>query len=283
KFFEVEGPASFLESTTESRIHHENATRCFEVRLDESREQTLRIQDAQRFAKTLEGHRARGKGQEIAALHHDVQRILRPVSVVIPYASAIEFPTESIRTRRDNPRFLSLIDALAFLHQYQRPLTLFESGEASMTPLDEIADEELAGVRVEATLDDYAMAYELASDLLYETLSELKRPLRVFFSAIRELARRQETQRGKSLDGQVVSLLQRQIRDFTKLEPHTVRRCLAELVELEYLGITRATNGAAYAYRLLELPEKEGGRIPGLLLPEELAEKLDRLEKEGAA
>jgi DNA primase len=285
KFFEVEGPASFLESTTESQIHHENATRCFEVRLDESREQTMRIQDAQRFAKTLEGHRARSKGQEIAALHQDLQRLLRPVRVVIPYASAIEFPAESIRTRRDNPRFLNLIDALAFLHQYQRPLTLFESGQKSERPLEEIPDEELDTVRVEATLDDYAMAYELASDLLYETLAELKRPLRVFFSAIRELARgkgqdAESAQSARPVKVSEVSLLQRQIRDFTRLEPHTVRRYLAELVELEYLAVNRAMNGGASAYRVVNLPEKEGGRIPGLLLPEELFEKLERLKRE---
>jgi len=79
-----------------------------------------------------------------------------------------------------------------------------------------------------------------------------------------------------------VPLLQREIRDYTKLEPHTVRRYLAELVELEYLALARGSNGAAYAYRLLDLPEKEGGRIPGLLLPEELAEKLERLRGEAA-
>ncbi len=280
KFFEVEGPASFLESTTESRIHHENSTRCFEVRLDESCEQTRRIQDAQRFAKTLEGHRAKGRGQEIAALHQDVQRLLRPVRVVIPFAAAIEFPAESIRTRRDNPRFLNLIEALAFLHQVQRPLTLFESGEKAARTLEELSDDELDGFRVEATLDDYAMAYELAAELLYETLAELKRPLRAFFSAVRELAREEGTKRG--VKASCVPLLTRQIRDRTRLEQHTVRRYLAELVELEYLAITRGVNGAAYAYRLVDLPEKEGGRIPGLLLPEELAAKLERLRSEAA-
>ena len=58
KFFFVEGPAAFLESTTESQIHHENATRCFEERLDESAEQTQRIHEAQRKSKTPEGQRA---------------------------------------------------------------------------------------------------------------------------------------------------------------------------------------------------------------------------------
>ena len=45
--FEILGPAAFLETTTETRIHPENATRCFEVWCDESEEQTRRIHDAQ--------------------------------------------------------------------------------------------------------------------------------------------------------------------------------------------------------------------------------------------
>jgi DNA primase len=272
KLFEVEGPASTLESTTESQIHQENATRCFEVRLDESCEQTKRIQDAQRFAKTIEGHRARLVGHEIAALHQDVQRLLRPVRVVIPYAASIEFPTESIRMRRDNPRFLNLVEALAFLHQYQRPLTVFATGEPSDRPLDEIGDDELDEVRVEATLDDYAAAYELASDLLYETLNELKRPLRTFYGKVRSLITDEATKRGEAVSE--VSILSREIRQQTNLPPHVVKRSLAELVELEYLAVTRGTRGAASAYRLVDLPEKEAGRIPGLLFPDELARNL---------
>jgi DNA primase len=270
KLFEVEGPASFLESTTESQIHHENATRCFEVRLDESREQTRRIQEAQRHAKTREGQRQRLLASEIEALHQDVQRLLRPIRVVIPFADEIEFPSESIRMRRDNPRFLNLIEALAFLHQYQRPLQLFSTGERSERPLETLSDEELLGYRIEATLEDYASAYELASDLLYETLAELKRPLRVFFGAIRELAKEA---------GETASFLGRQLRDRTSLPHHTIKRYLAELVELEYLAVTRGVRGATNAYRLVDLPEKEGGRIPGLLLPAELAAKLSGAEE----
>ena len=49
--FEVEGPIAYLETTTNAEINHENATRCFEIYLDESIEQTRRIHQAQREAK----------------------------------------------------------------------------------------------------------------------------------------------------------------------------------------------------------------------------------------
>ncbi|MGH9314366.1 MAG: toprim domain-containing protein, partial [Vicinamibacterales bacterium] len=44
KVFTVEARAAFLEATTASAVNHENATRCFELLMDESPEQTRRIQ-----------------------------------------------------------------------------------------------------------------------------------------------------------------------------------------------------------------------------------------------
>ena len=51
EFMEVEGPIAYLETTTSSKINLENATRSFELHLDESEEQTRRIQAAQRRAR----------------------------------------------------------------------------------------------------------------------------------------------------------------------------------------------------------------------------------------
>ena len=47
----VEGPVAYLETTTDPRINHENATRCFEITLDESEEQTERILKTQRSCR----------------------------------------------------------------------------------------------------------------------------------------------------------------------------------------------------------------------------------------
>jgi energy-coupling factor transporter ATP-binding protein EcfA2 len=43
KVFTVEARAAFIEATTASSVNHENATRCFELSMDESPEQTQRI------------------------------------------------------------------------------------------------------------------------------------------------------------------------------------------------------------------------------------------------
>ena len=55
-------------------------------------------------------------------LHQDAQRLLRPLLVVNPYARALTFRDDRTRTRRDHLKYLTLIRALALLHQHQRPL-----------------------------------------------------------------------------------------------------------------------------------------------------------------
>lgn len=57
-----------------------------------------------------------------------------------------------LRTRRDHKRFLCLIEAAAFLHQFQRPGGLLSSPDG--TPY------------IEAGLADYRLAYELARQVL---------------------------------------------------------------------------------------------------------------------
>jgi hypothetical protein len=147
--FEVEGPIAYIETTTDAQINPENASRCFEIFLDESEAQTQRIQERQRAGREVVALRAVDR-QAILERHHNAQRLLEPVKVVIPYVRQITFPTRWLRTRRDHDRFLCLIEASAFLHQHQRScsrLTRPDGTEVSY---------------IEATLDDYALAYELA-------------------------------------------------------------------------------------------------------------------------
>ncbi len=274
KIFEILGPAAFLETTTESRINVENATRCFEIHLDESQEQTERIQKAQRHAKTFLGLWAKEEKDAIVHLHHDAQRLLRTVSVVIPYADAIEFPTAWLRTRRDNLRFLHLIEVLAFLHQYQRPLVHKRTVAPFGKKLEDVTEEELGNAVVIATLADYAAAYELAGGLLGETLLDLKKPERSFLDLIRSDMERLEEK------GQVADFSRREIRELSGLPQHRVRELFETLLDLEYIEPVRSSRGAGVRYRLTHAARLPQHTIPGLLTPEALAKKLEAMKKE---
>ena len=208
KVFTVEARAAFIEATTASSVNHENATRCFELQMDETEEQTKRIHERQRLLRTGRGPRARQQAEAITRRHWNAQRLLEPLPVVIPFADKLSFPSSWMRTRRDHARFLNLIEVSAFLHQHQRE----RSREGAIV----------------ASLADYEAAYALAGEVLRETLTDVKKPLREALQRIQGLAAKGEG-----------SITRREIREALGVPDSTVRRWLAELVELEYLGCRR--------------------------------------------
>lgn len=249
--FEILGPAAFLETTTESRIHHENSTRCFETYCDESAEQTKKIHEAQKRGKTLEGRKLQSEAEAVIRRHHNAQRLLEPVGVVIPFAPLIAFPHAWLRTRRDHLRFLNLIEAIAFLHQHQRERKLDARGEPF----------------VEATTADYERAYGLAGEVLGQALSDLKRPAAELLVSVKSLL-------AKKQDG---TATRREIREATGLPDHRVIALLGDLAALEYLEVVVGSQGRTFRYRLAAEASTAPKILAGLTTPAELRKKLSAL------
>jgi len=245
KVFTVEARAAFIEATTASSVNHENATRCFELAMDETEEQTRRIHERQRLLRTGRGLELRRQAEAITRRHWNAQRLLEPLPVVIPFADRLSFPSSWMRTRRDHGRFLNLIEVSAFLHQHQR--------------------EKTADGAIVASLADYEAAYALAGEVLRETLSDLKKPLREALQRVQELAGKGEG-----------SVSRREIREALSLPDSTVRRWLAELVELEYLVASEVGKGGAGKTTRYQLVPREARSEPvlGLLTPAELGSRL---------
>ncbi len=147
----VEGPAAFIETTTEAHLHAENETRNFEIYIDESERQTERIFQAQnqRYTEPLTTE----ERQYVLMRWQNAQRLLQTLPVLIPYAAKIPFPSKPLRVRRDRPRFMALIEASALLHQYQRTRRDYKGSPC-----------------IEASLDDYRLARELAVPILRQVL-----------------------------------------------------------------------------------------------------------------
>ena len=238
KIFQVEARAAFMEATTAGSVNHENATRCFELSMDESPEQTQRIHERQRIMRTEAGLALRQETEAIASKHWNAQRLLESLPVVIPFAERLTFPSTWMRTRRDHARFLNLIEVSAFLHQYQR---------------------EKRNGAIVASVADYAVAYALAGEVLSETLGDLRKPLREALMRIQAIA---------APEG---GLSRREIREALALPDSTVRRWLADLVELEYIEVEAGKGGAGNKsrYRVADRGPKQQVAL-GLLTPEEL-------------
>lgn len=245
---QVEGPISYLETTANPNLNHENATRCFEIELDESMEQTLRIHEAQKDRYRLE----KRKGQDTAGIqrrHQNAQRLLKVTAVIIPYVDHIQFPHRWLRTRRDHKRFLCLIEAAAFLHQFQRPGGLLPDG----TPY------------IEASLADYRLAYELARQVLRATFHELSRSARDLWELVLPWA---QGQAGGRLED--FCFTRRDVRALVDWPDRRVLDALTELAEMEYLFVASGNQGRAYQYRVLATTGAAACPLHDLTTPEEL-------------
>lgn len=249
RVYEVEGPIAYLETTTSTQINFENSTRCFELHLDESEEQTRRIHNRQRESR-IQGLAVAGPSIEaIKQRHHTAQRLLEPVRVFLPYAPLLSFPVRWLRTRRDHERFLSLIDTIAFLHQHQR-----DSGTA---------ERDGKPVRfIRASIEDYRLAYQLAKDVIWNTLHELTHDGRELLEAVR-------TMTGGDTKG---VFTRRDVRNYSDWQDYRLRTALQELVDMEYVGLLTGGQGRTCQYRLISASDEKPLSLHDLTTPEQLEE-----------
>ena len=108
--YHVEGPTSLFLTTTASDIDDEFLNRCIVLTVDEDRQQTRAIHQQQRLRHTLGGQLDELHRETRRQLHHNAQRLLRPLRVINPYADQLTFIDHQTRNRRDHEAYLTLID-----------------------------------------------------------------------------------------------------------------------------------------------------------------------------
>jgi len=243
-------------------VNPENASRCFVVHADESREQTTRIHERQRTRYSLE-HLKRGKkeGQEIISSHKAAQRLLTKRNIVNDFAPLLDFPVSLMRLRRDHDRFLDLIACVCFLRQYQKEEE--RTGEANFIRCD---------------LTDYRIAYRIMVDgVLASTMRELSTGAQLLYEEVRRLARSEAKKQGVGVTE--VSLTQRQLRESSGLAQTWVRENLRQLVDYEYVALARGGNERSKGfYRLKEDADLTTVDLSMIPTPEAMAKKLRRAE-----
>jgi DNA primase catalytic core len=255
--YRVEGPVALFSTTTAADIDPELQNRCLVLAIDEERAQTQAIHRAQRERRTLAGLIARAEREELRAVHRNAQRLLKPLAVLNPYAPALTFPDSATRLRRDHEKYLTLIDVIALLHQYQRePKRTSRHGK----PIE----------YVEATLADIAAANELAHEVLGRSLDELPPQTRRVLGLLdRFVAARAQAQ---GVERAQVRFSRRELREATGVGDTQLRLHLERLIELEYVLARRDGAGGRFVYELVYDGQGQGGRpfVPGLIDVERL-------------
>ncbi len=246
--YHVEGPVMIFLTTTAIDLDEELQNRCLTLAVDESAEQTQRIHRVQRERRTLAGLLAHEQRKDLLQKLRNAQRLLQPLAVVNPFAPALTFASTRTRNRRDHEKYLTLIDAIALLHQHQR------------TRGSHLVNGRTVEF-VEVTLDDIALANQLAPEVLGRSLDELPPQTRRLLGFIRELMKAKRKER--SAKG-VMTFSRKDLRDLCGWSLSQVRVHLERLVELEYLAIRHGRLGSAFVYEILfDLDAPEAVAVTG--------------------
>ncbi len=234
--YHVEGPVMIMLTTTAIEIDEELLNRCLVLSVDESREQTEAIHRLQRERRTLTGLVNAERRERILAQHRHAQRLLQPVKVLNPYADQLTFLSDKTRTRRDHEKYLTLIDTIALLHQYQR--------------VHRTAQENGAAIEyIEASLEDIGQANDIAHEVLGRSLDELPPQTRRILARIIEMVT--AACAAQQLARAAYRFSRRTLREYTGLSDTQLRVHLERLTALEYLLVHRGMRGQSFVYELL--------------------------------
>ena len=210
--YQVEGPVMIFLTTTSDEVDPELENRCLVLSVDEERMQTRAIHQSQRRKETIEGLLCGQEREKRLKLHQDAQRLLAGIVVANPYAYDLTFADDRVVRRRDHAKYLTLIRAITFLHQYQRQVKTIQRGREAVR-------------YIESTLDDIDLANQLMIEALGRSLDSLPRKTRQFLELLDEMAsRRCEAQAIARAD---LRLTQREIREETGWSDFEVRKHLA--------------------------------------------------------
>jgi hypothetical protein len=248
--YRVEGPVMIFLTTTAIEMDEELLNRCMVLAVNEDPEQTKAIHQKQREAQTREGLWAREDRAEILKLHRNAQRLLRPVRVANEHAPKLTYPYNRTRTRRDHMKFLTLINAIALLHQHQRESKTDTRNGKTME-------------YIEASEADVEMARQLVNQVLPPSLDELPPQTRRLLLEIEKMVKQEcehcEIERGD------YRFSRRTVRHWTQWGDSVLKKHLHRLEELEYLIVHRGGRGQGYVYELdFETDEQGNPVVPGL-------------------
>ena len=259
--YHVEGPVMLMLTTTAIDIDEELMNRCLVLTVDEGRQQTEAIHARQRERRTLAGLLARQNKHDIHARHRHAQRLLKPLAVVNPYAEQLSFHARHARARRDHEKYLTLIDAIALLHQHQRPVRTAQAGGQAIE-------------YIEVTREDIEAAHVLANDVLGRSLDELPPVTRKLLRAVSGYVAERAAARGVPVED--VRFTRRELREACGWGDTQLRLHLERLAALELVASERSGRGGQVHYWLQVAggDAGDGGvtRLCGLVNPAQLVE-----------
>ena len=238
----VEGPVSVAGCTTKESIYEDNSNRSFLLYIDESSEQDGRIMNYQRLISAGKIDRE----QEIRAreILQNVQRVLKPVKVINPYAEYLALPESVFKPRRTNAHYLQFIEAITFYKQYQR---------------EKHYDRDTGEEYIRTEIEDIQEANELIMEVLLRKSDSLSGACRNHLENLKTyLVKHHQT-----------TFTNTEIRRNLRVKETTLRRYNKQLLEEGYIRRIKKAKTKSYCFEIININEYEH-------LKTEIGKALDR-------
>lgn len=216
----VQGPVTVAGCTTQEMIYEDNANRSFLIYLDESKEQDEKVMHYQRLLSA--GKVDVQEEINIKEFLKNVQRVLKSIKIINPYAEYLHIPNEVFKPRRTNAHYLGFIEAVTFYHQYQRT---------------EEVNTETGEVYINSTLEDIEIANGLIKEILLRKSDELNKATRTYFEYLKAWLKSEEKQ----------SFVLAEARKALNVSHGSQKRYMSILIDNHFIKKEKTKEGFMYA------------------------------------
>ena len=224
----VEGPVSVAGCTTQESIYEDNSNRSFLLYIDESQEQDIRIMNYQRLISA--GKLNEKEQLEAKDLLQNVQRILKPIKVINPYAEYLSLPSAVFKPRRTNSHYLQFIEAITFYKQCQRHKQY---------------DKETGEEYIETEIEDIKEANELITEVLLRKSDTITGATRNYLESLKNyLEEKKQT-----------TFTNAEIRRNLRVKETTLRRYNKQLLAEDYIRRVKKVKSKSYNFEVVNIDE----------------------------
>jgi len=226
----VEGPVSVAGCTTQESIYEDNSNRSFLLYIDESQEQDKRIMDYQR--KLSAGKIDLEAEQKAREILKNLQRILKPIKVINPFAEYLELPQSVFKPRRTNSHYLQFIEVITFYKQFQR---------------EKKYDEQTGEEYIETTIEDIEEANELIIETLLRKSDLLNGACRQFFENLKAYLKKENQ----------TTFTNAKIRRVLRINPSNQKRYMLQLQLADLIQKAKGNKRKGYVYEVVNYEDYE--------------------------
>ncbi len=231
--YRVKGPVSIFVSLSNPKAVKRLLNHFILLKTDESPEQIHKILEKQREDDTLDGILQAKRREIIKRKHQNAQRLLKPYTVVNPYANDIDSGNVVSSNPSVQEKYLTLVKAVCFLRQYHKDVRrMEETGEEY----------------IEVDLIDIEIARHLM-DTVWKGQSPLTDTTEAALTEIKDLVI-EKSGIEKRPEGDI-TFTRKELGSYLGLRDSKVRAAIEELMSARYIELVSGTNGKTMEYRLV--------------------------------